>query len=71
MPDEIPSEQRAIYYKAYYEPTSGEYYSLRNPDTGLWFGETVPAVFIDGLPNIGAGKGGRTVKSPKRLRSKR
>ena len=70
MPDELPPEQRAIYYKAYYEPTSGEFYSLRNPETGLWSGEKIPAVFIDGLPSAGAGKGGRTAPMRK-LRAKR
>lgn len=70
MPDEIPPDQRVFYYRAYHNPESGEFYSIRGED-GLWRSEKIPAVLIDGLPSAGAGKGGRTVQPMRKLRSKR
>lgn len=70
MPDELPPDQTTFYYRSYYEPTTGEYYTIRGED-GLWRGEKIPAILIDGQQNAGQGFGGKTVKPPRKLRAKR
>ena len=70
MTDEIPPDQRVFYYRAYCNEQTGEFYTIRDPVTGLWRGEKIPAILIDGLLSAEAGKGSRTVPMRK-LRAKR
>ena len=70
MSDELPPDQRIFYFRAYHNPETGEYYTIRNPETGLWTGEKIPTVLVDGLPSAGAGKGSR-MAPVRKLRSKR
>lgn len=70
MPDdEIPPAQTMFYYKSYYEPTTGLHYEIRGDD-GLWRGQKIPAILLDGPPSFGAGKGSRYAPMRK-LRAKR
>ena len=68
--NEIPPAQTTFYYKAYYEPTTGLHYTVRDPATGLWHGQKIPAVLLDSPPSAGVGKGSRMAPMRK-LRSKR
>lgn len=70
MPDdELPPDSKMFYYRAYRNAVTGEYYTIRGED-GLWRGEKIPAILLDGPPSAGAGKGSRLAPMRK-LRAKR
>ena len=71
MPDDLPPEQRMFYFRSYYNLDSKEYYTIKDFVTGLWHGEKILAVLIDGLPSAGAGKGGKTVRPMRKLGRRR